>query len=36
LGAVEAVKRVEIRWTSGRIQTLENPAIDRYHLIREK
>ncbi|HEX8733696.1 MAG TPA: CRTAC1 family protein [Pyrinomonadaceae bacterium] len=36
LGSVNSVKRVEIRWTSGKIQTLENPAIDRYHLIREK
>jgi len=36
LGAVEAVKRVEIRWSSGKTQMLENPSIDRYHLVREK
>jgi hypothetical protein len=36
LGLVEAVKRVEIRWTSGKIQVLENPAIGRYHLVKEK
>jgi hypothetical protein len=36
LGAAASVKQIEIRWTSGKIQTLENPAIDRYHLVREK
>lgn len=36
LGAATAVKQIEIRWTSGKIQTLENPAIDRYHTIAEK
>ncbi|HEX8367966.1 MAG TPA: CRTAC1 family protein [Pyrinomonadaceae bacterium] len=36
LGSVDAVKRVEIRWTSGKTQVLENPAIDRYHLVKEK
>jgi len=36
LGGAASVKQIEIRWTSGRIQTLENPAIDRYHLINEK
>ena len=36
LGAAASVKQIEIRWTSGKIQTLENPAIDRYHLINEK
>jgi hypothetical protein len=36
LDSVDAVKRVEIRWTSGKTQVLENPAIDRYHLVKEK
>jgi hypothetical protein len=36
LGSVGSVKRVEIRWASGKIQTLENPALDRYHLVKEK
>lgn len=36
LGETASVKSVEIRWPSGKIQKLENPAIDRYHLINEK
>lgn len=36
LGAAEKVKQIEIRWTSGKIQTLENPIINRYHLVKEK
>ncbi|MEJ7862763.1 MAG: CRTAC1 family protein, partial [Pyrinomonadaceae bacterium] len=36
LGNAASVKQIEIRWTSGKIQTLENPSIDRYHLIKEK
>lgn len=36
LGQVNSVKQVEIRWSAGRVQILENPAIDRYHLIKEK
>ncbi len=36
LGSAAAVKQIEIRWTSGKVQTLENPSIDRYHLINEK
>ena len=36
LGAAASVKQIEIRWTSGKVQTIENPAIDRYHLIAEK
>ncbi len=36
LGETAAVKSIEIRWTSGKTQTIENPAIDRYHLVREK
>nr|MBA4183100.1 CRTAC1 family protein [Acidobacteriota bacterium] len=36
LGSAASVKQIEIRWTSGKVQTLENPAIDRYYLIHEK
>ncbi len=36
LGENASVRSVEIRWSSGKIQTIENPAIDRYHLVREK
>ena len=36
LGAATAVRSIEIRWPSKRIQIIENPAIDRYHTITEK
>lgn len=36
LGAATSVKRIEIRWAGGKIQTLENPPIDRYHLVIEQ
>jgi hypothetical protein len=36
LGEAAIVKSVEIRWTSGVNQTLENPPVDRYHSIKEK
>jgi hypothetical protein len=36
LGEVSSVKTVEIKWTSGKTQVLESPAIDRYHQIKEK
>lgn len=36
LGSGDSVRRIEIRWTNGKIQTLENPAIDRYYSINEK
>jgi hypothetical protein len=36
LGTASGVPKIEIRWSSGKIQTLENPAVDRYHLITEK
>ncbi len=36
LGVAEKVKQIEIRWSNGKVQTLENPAIDRYHLVEEK
>lgn len=36
LGAAASVKQIEIRWAGGKIQRLENPAIDRYHLVKEQ
>ena len=36
LGSAKAVKSVEVRWPSGRVQTVENPAIDRYLRINEE
>jgi hypothetical protein len=36
LGEAESVKSIEIRWTSGEAQLLENPAVNQYHLIKEK
>jgi hypothetical protein len=35
LGAGARVKSIEVRWTSGTVQILENPQIKRYHLIKE-
>jgi hypothetical protein len=35
LGSAAAVDRLEIRWPSGRRQTVDRPAIDRLHRIRE-
>jgi hypothetical protein len=35
LGEVTAVRSVEVRWPSGRVQTLSNPEIDRYVVINE-
>ncbi|MGA9997540.1 MAG: CRTAC1 family protein, partial [Pyrinomonadaceae bacterium] len=36
LGAGAGVKQVEVRWPSGKIQRVENPAIDRYLIVNEK
>jgi hypothetical protein len=36
LGAATAVRSVEIRWPSKQAQTIDNPAVDRYHTITEK
>lgn len=36
LGAADSVKQIEIRWTSGRIQTIKNPAANRYYSIKEQ
>ena len=35
LGAATGVRSVEVRWPSGRVQTVENPGIDRYIVIKE-
>ena len=35
LGAAASVDRVEIRWPSGRVQTIEKPAVDQLHRIKE-
>ncbi|MEW6130874.1 MAG: CRTAC1 family protein [Acidobacteriota bacterium] len=35
LGAATGVKNIEIKWPSGQPQLIENPAIDRYHQIKE-
>ena len=35
LGAATSVDRVEIRWPSGRRQTIEQPAVDRLHHVKE-
>ena len=36
LGASVGVKQVEVRWPGGKIQRVENPAIDRYLIVNEK
>ena len=36
LGENASVKSIEIRWSSGKVQKLENPEINRYHLVKEK
>ncbi len=36
LGAMTAVQTVEIHWSSGKIQKIEKPAVNQYHVIREK
>ncbi len=36
LGASTSVRSLEIHWPSKRIQTIESPAIDRYHTITER
>jgi enediyne biosynthesis protein E4 len=35
LGSAKAVKSVEVRWPSGRVQTIASPEIDRYVRINE-
>ena len=36
LGDIDKVTSVEIRWTSGKVQRIENPAVNQYHIIKEK
>ena len=36
LGAAKAVKSIEVRWPSGRVQSVPNPPIDRYKRITEQ
>jgi enediyne biosynthesis protein E4 len=36
LGSAQRVDNVEIRWPTGRVTTLAAPAINRYHLIRQR
>ncbi|HXJ75245.1 MAG TPA: CRTAC1 family protein, partial [Candidatus Dormibacteraeota bacterium] len=31
LGRTQAVKQLIVRWPNGKTQTIENPAVDRYH-----
>ena len=35
LGTAASVDRVVIRWPSGRMQTIEKPAVDRLHRVKE-
>lgn len=35
LGEADKIKTVEIHWTSGKVQKLENLPVNRYHLIKE-
>lgn len=36
LGTAKSVKSVDVRWPSGRVQTIENPPVDRYLKINEQ
>jgi enediyne biosynthesis protein E4 len=36
LGSAKAVKSIEVRWPSGRVQTIASPEIDRYVKITEQ
>ncbi|MBK8813269.1 MAG: CRTAC1 family protein [Acidobacteria bacterium] len=36
LGDSQSVEKVEIRWASGRIQTIQNPEPDKIHVIRDE
>jgi hypothetical protein len=35
LGQAKGVKLIEVRWPGGRVQTVNNPPIDRYLLVKE-
>jgi hypothetical protein len=34
LGDLERVKEVRVAWPNGKTTTLENPAVDRWHVVR--
>ena len=36
LGSKTGVRAVEVRWPGGRVQTLNSPAVDTYHTVREQ
>ncbi|HWW75078.1 MAG TPA: ASPIC/UnbV domain-containing protein, partial [Pyrinomonadaceae bacterium] len=36
LGGKAGVRKVEIRWPGGRVQTLDSPKVDTYHTVREQ
>ena len=36
LGGKSAVRAVEVRWPGGKVQTLNSPAVNTYHTIREQ
>jgi hypothetical protein len=33
LGEVARVKELIVRWPNGKVQSIENPAVDRYHQV---
>jgi hypothetical protein len=35
LGKAAGIDRVEIRWPSGKVQTIQAPAINRVHQVEE-
>lgn len=35
LGAASSVRKVEVRWPSGKVQTIADPQVDRYLLVNE-
>jgi hypothetical protein len=35
LGKTEKIEKVEIRWSSGKIQTIENPELNKIHKLKE-
>jgi hypothetical protein len=36
LGSKTGVRTVEVRWPGGKVQTLNSPALDSYHVLRER
>ena len=35
LGKTSGIEKVVIRWPSGKIQTIDNPAVDEIHALKE-